>query len=174
MLGGRLQRLIDIEFSGEYEVYYDHKLTNPDKIYAHIGDMCRENNLAELDIAIVSQKDGHRQLVLVAEIEEHKHSPKRFLGDLSSIMLSEHVMVDGQDYPMRNLIILIGLVSKENGVTGKKAKKFVSMFEAMIGEGHGGNRNLRCTVLDSTTGDGLIQEVEKFVMERMASIALTK
>jgi len=174
ILGERLQKLIDSEFPGRYQVYYDHKVVNPDSIIAHVDHMCRENNLAELDFAIVSRQNGEKRLVMVAEIEEHKHSPKRFLGDLAAIMLSERIMVGGQDHPMKDMIVLVGLVTKKNGVTGQKASKFVGRFESMIGEGQSGNRNIRCKVLDSTSGEDLVQKVEGFVRAYMANYDPTK
>ena len=64
---------------------------------------------------------------------------------------------------MEDMVVLVGLVTKKNGVTGQKASKFVTKFESMIGEGQGGKRNLRCSLLDANSGYELVHKVECFV-----------
>jgi len=163
LLGKRLEELLDSNFPGQYRVYYDHKLARPDKIMAHIGEECRENNLARLDIAVISMANTDHRLMIVSEIEEHKHTPKRFLGDLAAIMMSEKIKVDNRDYPLNDVTVVLGLISKRNGVTGQKARKFTSDFMTMIGESKSGKRGIDCVVVDADNGSVLIHQVENII-----------
>lgn len=168
ILGEKLERLVDDKFPGQFVVYCDHS-SKSQRMVAHVDEACSENNLAYPDIAIVSKNGAESRLVFLAEIEEHKHSPKRFLGDLAALMMSEKVKIGRKDYPMSNVVVVIGLVTNSGGVTGLKAEKFVSKFESLIGEGQGGKRGLCCKLLDADSGEKLVQKVEVFVSHYLAN-----
>gem|GEM_PF-6275567 len=168
-LGDNLRAKITDQFQNRFIVYNDHKLVNPDTIIAHVDDVCNDNNLAELDIAIVSNQNGQRSLAIVLEIEEHKHTPKRILGDMTAIMMSDWVTIKNDRLPLENVDIIIGVITKKGGVTDKKAKKIVAKLESNLSEGEWGKKGIRCTVITSYDGVTLIKEVESKIVEILIS-----
>ncbi|MEA3376092.1 MAG: hypothetical protein U9R72_07865 [Chloroflexota bacterium] len=90
------------EFGSRYVVYYDHG--NPDRrdnvaackaFYGAPGEGVHNvNRLADVD-ALLADSDG-RALVLI-EIEERPSSPKKILGDIFALAMSNHVAVGRGD-----------------------------------------------------------------------------
>ena len=163
MLGERLESLMENEFKRRYRIYYDHKVTNPDRILAQVGKGNQTEDMAHLDVAIVDTGDNRERLLVVSEIEEHKHAPKRLLGDVAAIMMSEKVKIDGRDHPLANADIVLGVVTKKGGQTGPKATKYITRFELAMGEGPGGRRGLRCFLFYAEDGNQLVDKIEEFV-----------
>jgi hypothetical protein len=163
MLGERLESLSENEFKERYRVYYDHKVSDPDRILAQVGKGNQTEDMAHLDVAIVDTTDDKEHLLVVSEIEEHKHAPKRLLGDVAAIMMSEKVKIDGRDHPLMNADIVLGVVTKKGGQTGPKAMKYITRFELAMGEGPGGRRGLRCFLFYAEDGSQLVDKIEDFV-----------
>ena len=159
-MGERIEQLISAEFRGSYRVYYDHKVGNPDRIVTQLGKGYDADNLAHVDIAIVSTRSDGESLCVISEIEEHKHTPKRLLGDIAAILMADNVNIEGRDYPLANLVVILGFVTRKNGRTGPRAKRYVSRFETAMGEGDDGRRGIRCIVLNAESGPRLVEEVE--------------
>jgi hypothetical protein len=112
MLVDRLEQLMQREHQERYRVYFDHKVRNPDRILAQVGKGAQTEDMAHLDFAIVDTAEGDERLVVVSEIEEHKHAPKRLLGDIAAILMSEKVKIDCRDHPLENADIVLGVVTK--------------------------------------------------------------
>lgn len=91
-LGERLVR----HFKGSgFEVFFDHGdktrfKENVFAIKAFCGDeVTNENRLSDVDVAIVKGDE----VVVLAEIEEQASSPKKILGDVMAVFLSNQVAV---------------------------------------------------------------------------------
>jgi len=167
MLGNRLDRLIKAEFSGQYRIYYDHKVVDPDSIITQLVIDNQAENLSEIDLAIVSTRHDGERLCLVSEIEEHKHTPKRLLGDIAAIMMADQVLVDGHKHPLENVVILLGFVTRKGGGTGPRAERYTSRFVSMISEGIAGKRGVWCIVLSANDGEQLVNKVEECVKSHL-------
>ncbi len=75
------------------------------------------NQLSQLDIAVVDP--GTRRAYALIEIEETSDRPKTILGDIFSILLSDHVSFKGEELqigPWTSLIV----VGKRTGATGRR------------------------------------------------------
>ncbi|HEX9909058.1 MAG TPA: hypothetical protein VGB78_11455, partial [Thermoplasmata archaeon] len=140
LLGGRLEQLVEREFAGHYRVYYDHKTVDPDRIITQMAGGRQADNLSYVDLAIVRTIDNEERLCLISEIEEHKHTPKRLLGDIAAIVMADSVLVGGREHPLTNLIVVLGFITRKNGQTGPRAERYLAKFESAMGEGIGGRR----------------------------------
>lgn len=163
LLGGRLEQLVEREFAGHYRVYYDHKTVDPDRIITQMGGGGQTDNLSHVDLAIVRTIDNKERLYLISEIEEHKHTPKRLLGDIAAIVMADSVLVGSYEHPLTNLIVILGFVTRKNGKTGPRAKRYVAKFESAMGEGKNGRRGIKCIVISADDGLLLIKEVEEWI-----------
>jgi hypothetical protein len=161
LLGRNLEQLVEREFAGHYRVYYDHKTADPDRIITQIGGGKQADNLSFVDLAIVRTTDTEERLCLISEIEEHKHTPKRLLGDIAAIVMADSVLVEGREHPLTNLIVVLGFVTKRNGRTGPRAEKYVAKFESAMREGIGGGRGIKFIVINADDGVLLVKEVEE-------------
>jgi hypothetical protein len=160
LLGQRVEGLIQEKFPGKYKSFYDHKLINPDRIVVRMDSEGSPDNMAYADIAIVAKTGNSDRLILLSEIEEHKHSPKRLLGDLAAIAMSDHVDVDGVKHPLADLTVVLGLIVKAGGLVEAKSSRYVSKFERAVGEGVHGRRGIRFEVICGENGDQMIMKVE--------------
>ena len=167
LLGLRLEQLIEAEFAGQYRVYYDHKVVNPDRIITQLGSCEESDNLAFVDLAIVGTRHNEERLCLISEIEEHKHTPKRLLGDIAAILMADRVLVGGREHPLTDLVVILGFVAGKKGRTGPRARRYVSKFESATGEGIGGERGIRCIVLSADDGALLVKEVEECIKSHL-------
>ncbi len=167
IIGDRLDQLIRDEFPGLYRVHYDHKEVAPDRIIAYSDSEGVGNKLAYLDLAVVSLQADEEKLLIISEIEEHKHSPKRFLGDIAAIMIAESIRVRGHVYPLADVFIVLGLVLKGNQRATFRAERTVSRLESLMGGGKGGERGIECIVLHEKTGVELVERVVAKVRELM-------
>ena len=75
-----------------YDVFYDHGISseNVGKIVSTLKkDYGRDDELSQLDIAVVEQESG--KAVLLVEIEETSDRPKTFLGDIFGVLFGKHI-----------------------------------------------------------------------------------
>jgi hypothetical protein len=168
LLGERVESLIAEQLSGKFKVFYDHKLVNPDRIIVRMGPEESPDNMAYADIAIVAKAGNIDRLILLSEIEEHKHSPKRLLGDLAAIAMSDYVEVDGVKHPLADLTIVLGLIVRPGGRVETKSSRFVSKFEKAVGEGVSGKRGIKFEILCGESGEQMIRKVEDRFKELMS------
>ena len=85
----------NLKFEG-YDIFYDHGTfsKNVGKIVsALVKDFEREDELSQLDIAIVEQNSD--KVVALIEIEETSDRPKLILGDIFGVLFGEHIFFKG-------------------------------------------------------------------------------
>jgi len=75
-----------------YDIFYDHGTSskNVGKIVSTLEkDYDREDELSQLDIAIVEQNSD--KVAVLVKIEETSDRPKTLLGDIFGILLGKHI-----------------------------------------------------------------------------------
>ncbi len=107
--------------------------------------------------------DNEERLYLISEIEEHKHTPKRLLGDIAAIVMADSVLVGGREHPLTDLTVILGFVTRKNGQTGPRAERYLAKLESTMGEGPGGRRGIKCVVISADDGALLVEEIEKWI-----------
>jgi hypothetical protein len=104
-----------LKFEG-YDIFYDHGTfsKNVGKIVsALVKDYEREDELSQLDIAIVEQNSD--KVVVLVEIEETSDRPKIFLGDIFGVLFGEYIFFKGNSLKVGDFTTLIVVgVSKTN------------------------------------------------------------
>lgn len=132
-----MQRVRGNEMAGDYtrRLYLSLKDKIPDPPYklwcSHIegqhkgvpyfGEYGHDTTLSHVDIVIT---EGDRVRIL-CEIEEGKSEPKRIIGDIMNIALSDKVCINKKnDYMYSNAKLILGLV--KNSDMGEKKAKSIS------------------------------------------------
>ena len=156
-------KLYEKYFDTSYVVYYDpHRKKRNDEPNAFqptpFFDECNEaTTLSHTDIVIINKE---KKLVeLVVEIEESGAVPKKIIGDIGNIMLSDQIRINGEDYHYGNVIFIFGAIINAQGKSKEKieriCKKLIEINEKV------GKKNLQIkTVIDSDF-DGLIKKIEQ-------------
>ena len=79
-----------------WSVYHDHDGECRERLWAHVGSEPHGwSNLSGVDV-LLGNADT-REAVLVLEIEETACSPKKLLGDVCALALSEYVTTESDD-----------------------------------------------------------------------------
>ena len=166
------------EFGDQYVVYYDHGA--PDKsdkvaackaFYGTPGEGVHNvNRLADVD-ALVGDTDG-RALVLI-EIEERPSSPKKIVGDIFALAMSNYVAVGrcAQEHFVigaHTQVIIAGVVTGK----GASREKIETVIAARLSSFHRGKRELSldkvCLVFRESLEDALdraLSSVEAALLE---------
>ena len=131
-------RLVEHLRTTECDVFFDHGdktkvKDNVAAIKAFCGDIVsNENRLADVDVAVV--KDG--EVFLLAEIEERGSSPKKVLGDVMAVMLSNQVaiLINGEQTYFKltdkTKMLVVGEVSTKGSLL-KKVKIMQKRLHAL-------------------------------------------
>ena len=107
-------------------------------------DECsRATTLSHVDIAFVNKKSG--SVELIAEIEESNAEPKKIIGDVGNLILSERMRIKEKDCLYGDLIIILGVkammdseektkrichkLSKINEEVGNKKIEIIPVFD---------------------------------------------
>ena len=113
----------------DLQVFYDHgdsSTANVGKIYGHFGDRAtRTTNLAEVDIMVANAAN---EILLLIEVEERTAlNPKKILGVLMAILLSERFSFEGQAFSTtpETVFICAGIINP-NGSNAKKITKGIA------------------------------------------------
>lgn len=131
------------KFTGElgYELYEKYDDTKYDVYYAHLkegitkheqpnfqkrglvpffGEYSNATSLGFVDIVCLNTETNNVEIGV--EIEERKSPPKKIIGDIMSVMLSEQIRIDGDDYSYGNLVFIMGTKVNPKGSGSKKTK----------------------------------------------------
>ncbi|MGD2177860.1 MAG: hypothetical protein PVG71_08565 [Anaerolineae bacterium] len=142
------------EFGHRYIVYYDHG--DPGKsgsvaackaFYGTPGEgVCNVNRLADVD-ALIADSNG-RALVLI-EIEERPSAPKKIVGDIFALAMSNHVAVGSGDQEYFTIgsdtqIVIAGVLSEKGALREKVETVITARLSSFHREKHELNlRNVR-------------------------------
>jgi hypothetical protein len=97
----------------EKEPYYCH----PTPFF---GKYSRATTLSFVDIIVINRNNN--QIELIAEIEENAAEPKKVIGDIVNIILSEKVRIREKDYKYGDMVFILGVKSNPKGSTKEKTK----------------------------------------------------
>jgi len=82
-------------FDQGYEVYYDHG--EADNVFVGTiavsieEKLSRENEISQLDIAVVEQESKH--IIALIEIEETSDKPKTLIGDVFAVLMGKSIQL---------------------------------------------------------------------------------
>lgn len=108
-------------------VYYAHSGTNPSdepncRHPTPFFDKCsNETKLSYVDIAVVNK--WKNSIELIVEIEESGAEPKKILGDVANIILSDKMRIKGKDYNFEDLTVILGVNVNSRGKSKEKTKR---------------------------------------------------
>lgn len=131
--GAKLSKLIE-EKGLPFRVFYDHgdaSKSNVGKIYSHTGAIPSwSTNLAEVDVMVVND---HDEVELLIEIEEISSlGPKKILGVLMAILLSENITFNNKRYQVTPETVFI--CSGRSNPKGHNATKILNEIKPRIRE----------------------------------------
>jgi len=150
-----------------YEIYYDPhknneelKTPNSYRPILFFGECCSNaSTLGHVDVAVVGKNN---EVVLACEVEESDAAPKKIIGDVMSIILSDQISINEKYYYYNaNLVFILGINRKPDSDKEKKTehiRKELTRINKKIGK--------RETDLILVFGDGA-QELTKNVEEKI-------
>ena len=151
-----------------YQVFYDphrnKKISSPNSCEPtpYFNNYSSETTLANVDVAILDQRTNVVEILI--EIEESKAEPKKIIGDIGSIILSDQIRIKGNDYNYGNLLMILGLKAIEKGHKIKKTNNIcekLSQINRQIG-----TKEMDIITLFDKDLDALIRRVESTVENR--------
>jgi hypothetical protein len=124
----------NLKFDG-CDVFYDHGVSgeNVGKIVSTFSkDYGRDNELSQLDIAIV-EKQSNNVMVLV-EIEETSDRPKTFLSDIFGVLFGEHIFFKRKELKVGDFttFIVVGVSKTDHEERNQYIQKQVSGVKANL------------------------------------------
>jgi len=109
-----------------HSVYCAHgKDKSNEPYYCHptpfFDEYSRATTLSFVDIAIVNRNTN--LIELIAEIEESAAEPKKVIGDIMNIILSEQVRIKGTDYRYGDIAFILGGQTNPKGSAKEKTNQ---------------------------------------------------
>lgn len=142
------------------------KKTEP--YYCHptpfFGKYSRATTLSFVDIIIINRNNN--LIELIAEIEENAAEPKKVIGDIMSIILSEQVRIREKDYKYGDMVFILGVKSNPKGSTKEKTKMLCQKL-AEVNEKIGNKRMDLIPLFDDDLKE-LIIHVESEIDRKLA------
>lgn len=155
-----------------YMVYYDHprKDQNDEPNCSHpipFFDECSNaTKLSYVDIAVVNKERD--SIELIVEIEESGAEPKKVIGDVVNIVLSDQMRIKGKDYNYGKLTFILGVNVNPRGGSEEKTrmiyKKLIRINEKV------GNKKIELIpVFDNDLG-ALIKKIESKINQKLSTV----
>lgn len=141
---------------------------NKEPYYCHptpfFGKYSRETTLSFVDLIVVNKNNN--LIELIAEIEENASEPKKLIGDIMSVILSEQVRIKDKDYKYGYLTFILGRKTNPKGdakeKTGKICRKLAEVNEKT------GNKKMEIMPLFDNDLKKLITQVESEIDRKLA------
>jgi hypothetical protein len=154
----------------KYEVFYDCHVKNKEKW----PNCCRPTpffdekstgtTLSFVDIVIVNKETEYVDVLI--EIEETTSEPKKIIGDIGNIILSEKIHIKGNEYHYGNLVLIVGLMVNKKGKGVEKATlicdKLLKINETV------GNKEMKIIPILDDKLEKLMNKIEKDISERLS------
>lgn len=156
--------------NADHAIYYDHgkdKNTEPNLCQpTPFFDTCsRTSTLSHVDIAAINKNSN--LVKLIAEIEEAGAEPKKVIGDIVNIVLSDQVRIQGKDYQYDgNLILILGIKATIGGGEEEKTKRISRKL--MDINKKTGNKNIELVLVFDIDLLELVKKVESEIKRRLA------
>ena len=108
-----------------------------------------------MDCAVVDTKS--KKALVLCKIEEEGASPKKVIGEIGNLLLSDALRIGGNDYQFDGIPIVLGVCVKEDGKSGGKAVDIGRRLETLVKTER--LRGLEIRVLSETNCSGLTDSV---------------
>lgn len=148
-----------------HAVYYDHgrpadpHVCQPTPFFARPS---AATTLSYVDLAIVDEANGRVELLV--EIEESGAEPKKIVGDVVNLALADGLRIQGRDYPLREIPLLLGLRTPPAGRRAAKARALCRLIAERLAAA---GRTIDLTPIAAADGAGLIQALETEIDARL-------
>jgi hypothetical protein len=114
---------------------------------------------------VIVNKETEYVDVLI-EIEETTSEPKKIIGDIGNIILSEKIHIKGNEYHYGNIVLILGLMVNKKGKGVEKATlicdKLLKINETV------GNKEMKIIPILDDKLEKLMNKIEKDISERLS------
>lgn len=132
-LGRALRSRLESSVKGHIRVYFDHgSRGQSNRIVPYFGEYKTSTTLAFVDLAIVDTETS--SVLVLCEIEEEGANPKKVIGDVLNVFLSESVCVEGRRYDASCSHFLLGAKVDRKGNSAEKICRLRERIEESIKE----------------------------------------
>lgn len=109
-----------------HQVFYDHgKDPREEPHYCKptpfFGAYSSASTMSCVDVAVLNQDSS--SIELIAEIEESGHEPKKIIGDIVSLLLSEKIRIGNKDYGLGKTPLVLRVLTGEKGKAREKIER---------------------------------------------------
>ena len=133
-LGKRLTQ--KLKSKSKYSVYYAHGDSIRENNVCHstpfFGNYSTASTLSFVDIVVVDSEN--KKVRIFCEIEESGAPPKKIIGDIVNIIVSEKLRIKGINYEYDRPQLILGIKVKEGGKSEQKAHALIQRLESTIKE----------------------------------------
>ena len=154
-----------------YEVYYDNhgeehiKGPNSCNPTPFFDECSNASTLSYVDIAVIDKRSD--RAIFVCEIEEGGAEPKKIIGDIMNIVLSDQIRIKGRDYCYEdNFVFILGLKVNPNGDRTEKAetirKKLLQINEKV------GNKKIDLILVFAAEAKDLTENVKEKIVGKLS------
>lgn len=162
------QRLYQKLIGTAHAVYFDHKHgAGSESKNRHampfFDDCSTASILSYVDLAIINKSSN--SVELLAEIEESGVDPKKVIGDIVNILLSDGLRVDGVNYPCGEVVFILGLKVNPRGNTEEKVKRLWQKLARLNEEREKGK--IRFIPIFDQNLEALISKVESEIVSQL-------
>ncbi len=154
----------ELNSKSKYYVYQAHgKKTGENNVYRStpfFGDeYSTSSTLSFVDIVIVERD----KVKLLCEIEESGAAPKKIIGDIVNILVSNKVHIHGKEYGYDRPQLILGLKVNEKGKSCQKANSIPQELKKLINEPQWSLFKIEIICNGNLTE--LVKEVESKIMD---------
>ena len=151
-------------------IYYDHgRDKNNEPNYCQptpFFDECsRATTLSFVDVAIVNRTT--KLIELIVEIEESAAEPKKVIGDIMNIILSEQVRIKSRDYKYGDIAFILGRKTNPKGGAKEKTNRICQKL-VEVNEKIGNKKVELIPVFDNDLGK-LVTKIESEIDRKLTS-----
>jgi len=153
-----------------HTVYYAHSgKENDEPNLCHptpfFGECSNASTLSWVDIAVVNKKTD--SVELIAEIEESGAEPKKVIGDVVNIILSERIKIKDDEYGYRDTALILGIKVNPDGHSKEKTESICKKL-AEINE-KAGNKKMEIIPIFDSDIEALTRKVEREIERGLAA-----
>lgn len=116
----------------KYHVYYAHGKKTEEKNVCRPTPISRdEYSLSFIDIVIVENAEKKKKVKLLCEIEESGVAPKKIIGDIVNILVSDKMRILGENCEYDRPQLILGLKVNEKGESCQKQNPYVKNLRGL-------------------------------------------
>jgi len=126
------------------------------------GNCSNASTLSYVDIVIIEREN--KKVKILCEIEESRASPKKIIGDIVNILISDSIHIQEEDYEYDKLQLILGLKVTEGGKSEQKTHSLKQKLQGIIKEQYW-NLLDEITIICDKDLNNLIRKVESKIMD---------